>query len=110
MPDVSPAYLGVGYIIGPRLAALNFAGGVLAWGLLVPLLTHVLGPSLQADASGHAGVMAATGEFDLLLHCPADRSRRNAGGRVIHPVPDAEAAWPRHLTRGPRFEAIGGRP
>jgi putative OPT family oligopeptide transporter len=46
-PDVSPAYLGVGYIIGPRLAALNFAGGVLAWGLLVPLLTFVLGPYLQ---------------------------------------------------------------
>jgi putative OPT family oligopeptide transporter len=49
-PDISPAYLGVGYIIGPRLAALNFAGGVLAWGLLVPLLTYVLGPSLQAAA------------------------------------------------------------
>ena len=48
-PDVSPAYLGVGYIIGPRLAALNFAGGVLAWGLLVPLLTYVLGPSIQAS-------------------------------------------------------------
>ena len=47
-PDVSPAYLGVGYIIGPRLAALNFAGGVLAWGLLVPLLTFTLGPYLQA--------------------------------------------------------------
>ncbi len=47
-PDVSPAYLGVGYIIGPRLAALNFAGGVLAWGLLVPLLTFVLGPGIQA--------------------------------------------------------------
>ncbi len=47
-PDVSPAYLGVGYIIGPRLAALNFAGGVLAWGLLVPLLTFVLGPTIQA--------------------------------------------------------------
>ena len=47
-PDVSPAYLGVGYIIGPRLAALNFAGGVLAWGLLVPLLTFVLGPQLQS--------------------------------------------------------------
>jgi putative OPT family oligopeptide transporter len=47
-PDVSPAYLGVGYIIGPRLASLNFAGGVLAWGLLVPLLTFVLGPSIQA--------------------------------------------------------------
>src|SRR6266496_4616433 len=31
-PAISPAYLGVGYIIGPRLAALNFAGGVVAWG------------------------------------------------------------------------------
>ncbi|HEX8815570.1 MAG TPA: oligopeptide transporter, OPT family [Terriglobales bacterium] len=49
-PDVSPAYLGVGYIIGPRLAALNFAGGVLAWGLLVPLLTFVLGPYVQAGS------------------------------------------------------------
>ena len=47
-PDVSPAYLGVGYIIGPRLAALNFAGGVLAWGLLVPLLTFTIGPYIQA--------------------------------------------------------------
>src|SRR5579872_5588342 len=48
-PDVSPAYIGVGYIIGPRLAALNFAGGVLAWGLLVPLLTYVMGPSLVSS-------------------------------------------------------------
>ncbi len=53
-PDVSPAYLGVGYIIGPRLAALNFAGSVVAWGLLVPLLTFVLGPSIQASQpAGH---------------------------------------------------------
>jgi len=51
-PDVSPAYLGVGYIIGPRLASLNFAGGVLAWGLLVPLLTFVLGPTIQAAHVG----------------------------------------------------------
>jgi putative OPT family oligopeptide transporter len=49
MPDISPAYLGVGYIIGPRLAALNFAGGVLAWGLLVPLLTFTIGPYIQAS-------------------------------------------------------------
>ena len=48
-PDISPAYLGVGYIIGPRLAALNFAGGVLAWGLLVPLLTFTIGPYIQAS-------------------------------------------------------------
>jgi putative OPT family oligopeptide transporter len=47
-PTVSPAYLGVGYVIGPRLAALQFSGGVLAWGLMVPLLIYFLGPQLQA--------------------------------------------------------------
>jgi len=46
-PAVSPAYLGVGYIIGPRLAALNFAGSLLAWGLLVPLILYFLGPRLN---------------------------------------------------------------
>src|SRR5438309_417995 len=47
-PSVSPAYVGVGYIIGPRLAGLQFAGGVLAWGLMVPLLIYFLGPQLRA--------------------------------------------------------------
>jgi len=47
LPSVSPAYLGVGYIIGLRLASLQFAGGVLAWGLLVPLLMFFLGPHLK---------------------------------------------------------------
>src|SRR5690242_4540144 len=53
-PAISPAYLGVGYIIGPRLAALNFAGGVVAWGLLVPLLIYFLGPSLPMPAGSNA--------------------------------------------------------
>jgi putative OPT family oligopeptide transporter len=47
-PTVSPAYIGVGYIIGPELAALNFSGSVVAWGLLIPLLIFFLGPQLQA--------------------------------------------------------------
>src|SRR6266481_1904450 len=46
-PSVSPAYLGVGYIIGLRLASIQFAGGVLAWGLLVPLLIFFLGPQIR---------------------------------------------------------------
>jgi putative OPT family oligopeptide transporter len=45
-PAATPAYIGVGYIIGPELGALNFAGGVLAWGLFVPLLVFFLGPQL----------------------------------------------------------------
>ncbi|MFZ0914106.1 MAG: oligopeptide transporter, OPT family [Candidatus Korobacteraceae bacterium] len=48
-PAVSPAYLGVGYIIGPRLASLNFAGGVIAWGLLVPLILFLGGPTFVAQ-------------------------------------------------------------
>ncbi len=48
-PAISPAYLGVGYIIGPQLGALNFAGGVFAWGLLVPLLAFFLGPQLLSS-------------------------------------------------------------
>ncbi len=55
-PAVSPAYMGVGYIIGPVLGALNFAGGVLAWGLFVPLLMFFLGPSLMNDYAASVGL------------------------------------------------------
>ena len=51
-PALSPAFLGVGYIIGPRLAALNFAGGVLAWGLFVPFVTLLLAPQYQPLVDG----------------------------------------------------------
>ncbi|HUA60422.1 MAG TPA: oligopeptide transporter, OPT family, partial [Verrucomicrobiae bacterium] len=54
-PAISPAYLGVGYIIGPRLGALNFAGGVFAWGLLVPLLAYFMGPQLQTYSTAGDG-------------------------------------------------------
>ena len=37
--DVSPEYLGVGYVIGPRIAGVMFAGGVLSWLVLLPLLS-----------------------------------------------------------------------
>jgi putative OPT family oligopeptide transporter len=37
--DVSPEYMGVGYVIGPRIAGTMFAGGVLSWLVLLPLLT-----------------------------------------------------------------------
>src|SRR5512142_1392667 len=62
-PAISPAYLGVGYIIGPRLGALNFAGGVFAWGLLVPLLAFFLGPQLAPGVSGDAGWAAVAGSI-----------------------------------------------
>ncbi len=61
-PSVSPAYLGVGYIIGLKLASIQFAGGVLAWGMMVPLLMFFLGPQLKqylpADTSGDWATMS----------------------------------------------------
>ncbi len=36
-PVASPALVGVGYIIGPRLSAVAFSGGVLGWWLFIPL-------------------------------------------------------------------------
>lgn len=55
-PEVAPAYMGVGYIIGPRLAALNFAGGLLAWGLFVPLVTYFMGPHLEPLIGSNVGL------------------------------------------------------
>lgn len=37
--DISPEYMGVGYVIGPRIAGMMFAGGVLSWLVLLPLMS-----------------------------------------------------------------------
>jgi len=60
-PGIYPAYIGVGYIIGPRLASLNFAGGVLAWGLFAPLLVYFLGPQLVTSFYGPQASLAEVG-------------------------------------------------
>ncbi len=36
-PVASPALMGVGYIIGPRLASIAFSGGVFGWLVLIPI-------------------------------------------------------------------------
>jgi putative OPT family oligopeptide transporter len=59
LPSIKPAYIGVGYIIGPKLASLNFAGGVLAWGLMVPLLLYFAGPTFEANNQKDWGTNAA---------------------------------------------------
>ena len=53
-PSISPALIGVGYIIGFELSAINFAGGVLGWLVLVPLALF-LNPALAAQLSTPAG-------------------------------------------------------
>ncbi len=45
--DGTPALLGVGYIIGPRIASVIFAGGAFGWWVLIPLIKMF---DISADA------------------------------------------------------------
>ncbi len=44
--ELTPIFLGVGYLIGLRIASFMFFGGVLAWSILLPLFDLFAGSSL----------------------------------------------------------------
>ncbi len=44
--DATPEYMGVGYIIGPRVSGVLLAGGVFSWLVLMPLI-HFFGAGLD---------------------------------------------------------------
>src|SRR5689334_3796200 len=89
---ITPEYLGVGYIIGPRIAGVLVAGGVLSYLVLIPLITFIgdalpgvlkpgVGSTLIRDMSpsqirlGYvryigAGAVAAAGLITLLRTLP----------------------------------------
>lgn len=46
-PSASPAFLGVGYIIGFRLAAITFSGGVFGWLFLMPIVLFLMSNQLE---------------------------------------------------------------
>jgi putative OPT family oligopeptide transporter len=69
-PLASPALMSVGYIIGPKYACVNFAGGVLAWLVFIPLALF-LNPQFyeQLTAGGATiayGDMAYTAWYNLV--------------------------------------------
>jgi putative OPT family oligopeptide transporter len=45
--EITPELLGVGYIIGPKIAGIMVGGGVLSWLVLIPLIT-LLGDNLTS--------------------------------------------------------------
>ncbi len=47
--EITPEYLGVGYIIGPKIAGVLVAGGVLAWLGLIPLLASLVPQTTIAE-------------------------------------------------------------
>jgi OPT family oligopeptide transporter len=62
--EITPEYMGVGYIIGPRIAGVLVAGGVLAWLGLIPLLASLVPPdtiALQLVKLGYLKDIATAG-------------------------------------------------
>lgn len=53
-PLASPALMGIGYIVGPKLAAINFSGTVFAWWVLIPLVLFI-DPDLPRRLGAPAG-------------------------------------------------------
>ena len=50
-PKASPAFLGVGYIIGFRLSCITFSGGVFGWMFLMPLVLFLMSGQLSHFAA-----------------------------------------------------------
>ncbi|MBI4166303.1 MAG: oligopeptide transporter, OPT family [Acidobacteria bacterium] len=63
-PSASPALMGIGYIIGLRLAVINFSGGVLAWLILIPFVLFI-DPDLPRRLGATTG---GTAPYDLLSY------------------------------------------
>jgi OPT family oligopeptide transporter len=72
--DITPEYLGVGYIIGPRIAGVLVAGGVLSWLVLIPLLASLIPPDIIALQQVKLGFLkdlatpGGKGGWDPLTH------------------------------------------
>jgi OPT family oligopeptide transporter len=46
--EITPEYMGVGYIIGPKISGVLVAGGVIAWLAVIPLLATLVPPETIA--------------------------------------------------------------
>ncbi len=112
--DATPEYLGVGYIIGPKVAGVIFAGGVFSWLVLMPLiyffgkdLPHPIYPGTIPIAQMGpselwstyirpmgAGAVAAAGLITLLKTLPTIFSALASGFRNLRPGVAATKAKP----------------
>lgn len=72
--EITPEYLGVGYIIGPRIAGVLVAGGVLSWFVFIPLLASLVNADVIAAQLHKLGYIAdltkpgGTGGWDPVAH------------------------------------------
>ncbi|TMI72938.1 MAG: oligopeptide transporter, OPT family [Bacteroidetes bacterium] len=78
--EITPEYMGVGYIIGPKIAGVLVAGGILSWFVFIPLLASLISPDLVAAQLAKLGYLAdiakpgGPGGWDPATHNFADWS------------------------------------
>jgi OPT family oligopeptide transporter len=78
--EITPEYMGVGYIIGPKISGVLVAGGVIAWFAFTPLLASLVPPdtiAAQLVKLGYLGGLDKTGGpggWDPSTHSFADYS------------------------------------
>lgn len=78
--EITPEYLGVGYIIGPKISGVLVAGGVFAWLALIPLIASIVPADTIALQLVKLGMLAdlktagGTGGWDPVTHTFASYS------------------------------------
>ena len=78
--EITPEYMGVGYIIGPKIAGVLVAGSVLAWFVFNPLLASLISPDLIANQLIKLGYLkdigtaGGPGGWDPIAHTFTDWS------------------------------------
>ncbi len=78
--EITPEYMGVGYIIGPKIGGVLVAGGVLSWLVFIPLLSSLVPPDVIAIQLVKLGYLAditkagGKGSWDPNTHQFADYS------------------------------------
>lgn len=66
--EITPEYLGVGYIIGPRISGILVAGSVLAWWATIPLLATLVDPDLVYTQLMKLNIQPAKYNWDATTH------------------------------------------
>ena len=78
--EITPEYMGVGYIIGPKISGVLVAGGVLAWFAFIPLMATLVPPDVIAAQLVKLGYLASLdvaggpGGWDPVQHSFSDYS------------------------------------
>lgn len=63
--DVTPELLGVGVIIGPRVAGVMLAGGAVGWLVIIPMIYLFAGGTTEPVPPETAALVRDMGSFDL---------------------------------------------